>query len=42
MIYFLDNFIPDSISTLHPKLQNLEKLSAAFDANMSLKLKIKF
>lgn len=38
---FLDNFIPDSISTLHPKLQNLEKLSAAFDANMSLKVKDK-
>ncbi len=38
---FLNNFIPNSISNLHAKLNNLEKIQASFDANFSLKVKDK-
>src|SRR3989338_5924429 len=36
---FLKNFIPDSISALHPKLSHLGKISASFNANVSLEVK---
>jgi hypothetical protein len=38
---FLNNFIPNSISNLHAKLNNLEKIQAAFDASFSIKIKDK-
>jgi hypothetical protein len=36
---FLENFVPDSISALHPSLNHLSKIAASFDGSFSFSVK---
>jgi len=38
---FLENFVPDSISALHPSLSHLDKITASFDGSFSFAVKEK-